>query len=361
MNRRLEMRKKSVLFVGFIAAMVVFGCKGKDDKAANTEKKQSEENAASPSGLTPEQAALVAAKVGDRNITVGDITEQINKLSPYIRRRWAAPEKRREFLDNLIRVELLSQEAERRGVGKGNPEVERVVDQVMVRLMIKKDLEKDLIPTSIEDSVLKAEYEREKDKYHRPAQIRASHILVKTKAEADKLLADLKDHSADSRYYREAVKANTLDDASKTSGGDLGYFSESGEKGDGEPVLDPALAAAAWKLEKVGDFVSEPVQTDAGFHIVKLTNRRAKLDRSFESVKRMIENRLLRDKRKETMDKFVEDLRAKATVEINEDVLADMKIPQDPSPQGMIGRGPHGPGPGKRPGGPSKKSAAAAQ
>ncbi len=335
MVRKWEMQTKSTLLIVSLALLPTFvGCKSGGEKAADQNRK-TQEKVSSAGGLTPEQATMVVAKVGDRTITVGDITEQINKLSPYIRRRWAAPEKRKEFLDNLIRMELLAQEAEREGLGKNNPEVDRVVDQVMIRLMIQNDLEKELIPTSIDEETLKAEYEKEKDKYLRPAQIRASHIVVKTKAEAEKVLAALKEHPTDSRVFRDAVSAHSIDEASKTQGGDLGYFSETGERSGDEAAVDKAVAAAAWKLEKVGDMTPEPVQSGAGFEIIKLTNKRAKLERSFESVKRMIENRLLREKRREAMDKFVAELKSKAKIKIYEDNLAKFKIPEDPMSSGM--------------------------
>lgn len=294
------------------------------------------------SGLTPEQAAKVVAKVGDSTITVGDVTEQINRLSPYIRRRWSAPEKRKEFLDNLIRVELLSKEAERLGLGDNSPEVERVVNQVMIRLMIKNDLEKEIIPSEIDEATLKKTYEEEKDKYQRPPQVRASHIMLKTKAEAEKLLADLSNNKKDNRYFREQAKKLSIDKTTKERGGDLGYFSESGDRHNDEEKIDPAVAQAAWKLTTVGDIFESPVETKDGFHVIKLTNKRPKLDRSFESVKRMIESRLLREKRKEALDKFVDDLKTKAKIEIFEDNLAKIELSKG-GPMGMPPR------PGMRP------------
>jgi peptidyl-prolyl cis-trans isomerase C len=343
MNRKNKTRRKSALFITIAALFLIFGCKSEKDKSqADKDKTETADKNASPAGLTPEQAALTVAKVGEQTLTVGDITEQINKLSPYIRRRWAAPEKRKEFLDNLIRMELLSQEAKRLGLDKDDAEVDRVADQVMIRLMIKNDLEKELIPSSIDEDVLKEEYEKEKDKYLRPEQVRASHILVKTEAEADKLLADLKKHT-ESRYFKNAAAERSLDENTKKSGGDLGYFGPDGEKGGDAPKVDPAVAAAAWNLKKVGDVVSEPVKTAEGFHIVKLTNKRPKLERSFESVKRMLENRMLRKKRKEAMDKFVSDLQSKAKVKIFEDNLAKLKFPEEPPMPRMKGERPRPP------------------
>jgi parvulin-like peptidyl-prolyl isomerase len=94
----------------------------------------------------------------------------------------------------------------------------------------------------------------------------------------------------------------------------------------------------------VGDIADKPVKTDKGFHVVKMTNKRPKLDRSFDSVKRMIESRLLRTKRKEALDKFVEELRGKADVEIFEDNLKKVEVPS-----GGPLMGPYANAPGPRP------------
>ncbi len=311
-----------------VIGQVVVGCKDKGE-GEETSTDGAEASAGIdeelPEGLTPEQAAKVVAKVGDRTITVGDVTKQINRLSPYIRRRWAAPEKRKEFLDKLIRVELLSQEAERQGLGD-DPEVQRTVKQVMIRLLVKNDLENELLPTEIDEATLKAEYEKEHDKYHRPAQVRASQIVVKSKPEAVKLLADLKAHAKDARYFRQKAREVSVEEKTGKRGGDLGYFSKPGEKREDEPEVAQAVVEAVWKLENIGDMADAPVQSDAGWHIVKLTNKRPEMNRSFESVKRIIENRLLRDKRRETMDAFVKGLRDKAAVEVFDENLAKLEV-----------------------------------
>jgi len=281
-----------------------------------------------PEGLTPEQAAKVVAKVGDREITVGEVTEQINRLSPYIRRRWAAPEKRKEFLQKLIRIELLSQEAERQGLND-DPEVQRTVKQVMIRLMVKNDLEKELLPTAIEEDKLKAEYDKELDKYHRPAQIRASQIVVAAEDQAVKLIADLKAHAEDRKYFREKAKELSIDAETKDRGGDLGYFSKPEERRDDEPEVPKVVADAAWKLDKIGDVTEAPLKTERGYHVIKLTNKKPEMNRSFDSVKRLIENRMLREARRDMMDKFIEDLRNKAKIEIFDENLAKVQIKAD--------------------------------
>lgn len=301
------------------------GCGGKEEQPKKAEAKDAGPEEKLPQGLTPEQAAEVVAKVGDRTITVGEVTDQINRLSPYIRRRWAAPEKRKEFLQKLIRVELLSQEAEKQGLGD-DPEVQRTIKQVMIRLMVKNDLEKTVLPNTVDDKELKAEYEKELDKYKRPAQVRASQIVVASAAQAEKLIAELKAKGDDRKLFRDKAKEISLDKSTKERGGDLGYFSKPEERREDEPAVAKEIAEAAWALKKVGDITETPIKTAAGFHVIKLTNQKPEMNRPFESVKKLIENRLLRDKRREAMDKFIADLKAKSKIEIFEDNLAKLKV-----------------------------------
>src|SRR5207249_10244650 len=74
--------------------------------------------------------AQVLAKIDDVVITVGDFQGRINQQSPYVRARYTSLERKKEFLDNLVRFEVLAKEAERRGLGK-DEEVVRTMKQVM--------------------------------------------------------------------------------------------------------------------------------------------------------------------------------------------------------------------------------------
>ncbi|RYZ64078.1 MAG: peptidyl-prolyl cis-trans isomerase, partial [Proteobacteria bacterium] len=59
-----------------------------------------------PAGLSPEDAKKVLATVGDRTITLGDYAGVLERLGPYERMRYQAPERRKELLDEMITVEL---------------------------------------------------------------------------------------------------------------------------------------------------------------------------------------------------------------------------------------------------------------
>jgi hypothetical protein len=82
----------------------------------------------------------VVAKVDDNVITVGDVQERLNKQSPFIRARYTTVEKKKEFLDNLVRFEVMAREAQRRGYDK-DPEVQRVMKQQMISKFLQKDFD----------------------------------------------------------------------------------------------------------------------------------------------------------------------------------------------------------------------------
>ena len=89
--------------------------------------------------------------------------------------------------------------------------------------------------------------------------VRASHILVKTKEEADKLLEEIK-NGAD---FGELAKEHSMC-PSKRDGGDLGFF--------GRGMMVKPFEDATFELEV--DQVSEPVETQFGWHFIKLTGKK---------------------------------------------------------------------------------------
>ncbi len=277
------------------------------------------------SQLSPGDQAQVLARVNETTITLGDFERRIEAQPPYARARYvASPERQKEFLDNLIRFEILAEEARRRGYDR-HPEVVQAMKQTMVRKMMSRDVQ-DLVRLSdISEAEMKAYYEANRADYHKPEQVRISHILLADEATAQRVLASLRTQlAAEPRNYRkifgDAVRAESRDAASKESGGDLRFFARSEEGGE-QPK---ALSDAAFALAQVGD-LGGPVQTEAGWHILLLTGRKSRYERTFDQVRRQIQNRLYRDKKRVATESFVEGLRTAARVERRDDLLTRIK------------------------------------
>jgi peptidyl-prolyl cis-trans isomerase C len=323
---RVRFTSRSLTLGLCCALAAVSGCKPKEDKA----EKPAEREVKPPDkkyGLTPEQSAQSLVKVGDQTITLGEFAERLGGQSPYLRARYNSPERRREFLDNMVRFELLALEASKRGFDK-TEDVARIRKQMMVQQMMQDLFDKQGVKLSdITDAEIKTYYDNNQSEFQKPAQVRASHIQFKDKAAAEKILKELKAKPADMELFRKLAQQNNQDPATKDSYGDLHFFSATKDDAEGPEAPRPeAVRKAAFSLEKVGDLYPEVVQSPAGFHIVKLTGKRDAMNRTLDDARRLIQNRLWRQKREEAIEKFVADLRSKANVKENLDLLAQVKV-----------------------------------
>jgi peptidyl-prolyl cis-trans isomerase C len=266
----------------------------------------------------------VVAKVEDSVITVGDFQERINKQSPFIRARYTTVEKKKEFLDNLIRFEVMANEARRRGYDK-DPEVLRVMKQQMISKFLQKDFESKLKVEDVPDADVEKYYKDHPDEFNRKDEIRVAEILVKDKAKADKVFTEAKAlpktpaAGADQKTFRDLVTKYSEDEESKGRGGDLAFFSKE------STAYPKPLVDAAFKLTDVGD-VAPPLKTDKGWAVIKLTQKRPGFSRPLPEVKRQIQQRLFRDVRTKAMDNFIADLKKKSNIELHEENLGKIVI-----------------------------------
>ncbi len=317
----------AVLALGVLLA----SCGGKEGSGRSRSTEAATSAEPKRHGLTEAEAKQVLAKVGEHTITLGDFAERLAEQSPYLRARYNSPERRRELLEQMVRFELLALEAERQGFTE-DPQVARAVEQVMVEQMMK-DLFTDRIRAEdISEDEVKAYYEAHRDEFHRPAQVRIAHILVRSEAEARKLLEELQAAAPKMEAFRRLAAARSLDQRSRRRGGDLGYHARPGDQAAEEAAerVPRAVIEAAFRLEKVGELVPQPVRSERGWHVVMLTGRRSALHRTLEEVRRTIVNRLWRQKRDEAIAEFVEDLKRKAKVRIDEAALAQVRVDGQP-------------------------------
>jgi peptidyl-prolyl cis-trans isomerase C len=295
------------------------------------------------SGASGPQASEIVAKVDDAVITVGDVQERINKQSPFVRAKYTTPDKKKEFLDSLIRFEVLANEAEKRGYDK-DPEVMRVMKQQMISKFLQKDFESKLKVEDVPDAEVEKYYNEHPTEFNQKDEVRVSEILVKDKGKADKALAEAKAlpkgsaTGADQKGFRDLVTKYSEDEESKARGGDLSFFDKETTK-----VAKP-IVEAAFKLAEVGDVAS--VKTDKGWAVIRLVQKRPGFNRPLTEVKRQIQQRLFRDLRSKSMDNFVADLKKKSKIDVREENLNKIVIDT-----GTGGGGPPAPGMSGLPGG----------
>ena len=301
-------------------------------------KKDAESQAAPAKGAgptaPPQSAAELSAplaKIDDVTITVGEFQERINRQSPYIRARYTSLEQKKEFLDSLIRFEVLAKEAYKRGLDK-DPEVVRTMKQVMIQKLMRDEFDAKVTADSVTDDEMKKYYDANVADYVKPEEVRASAIILKNKAQADRVLLEAKgDAGKTNKGFRDLVGKYSQDEETKLRGGDLRYFDMQSKD------LPAPVIKAAFALVNTGD-VSPVVDAGNGtFYILKQTGRRKAMTKSLDEAKAQIRNKLFREKRLQAQKDFVDNLRGQAKIEINEANLAKVRI--DTSASGDDGHG----------------------
>lgn len=249
----------------------------------------------------------VLVKVSDSVITVKDFKSRIAKLPPYYRNIVEKDNKR--YLEEIIMEKLFYEAAIRKGLDR-NKEVAEIVSQAKKKIVIAKlvELEVDANIKITEDE-MKQYYDLHKGEFKTPPLWRASHILVATEKEA----TDILDALSKGAKFEELAREKSMD-ATASRGGDVGFF-RAGQ-------LVPGFEKACLKLE-IGQ-TSGVVQTQFGYHIIKLTDKKETGTEDFDKAKGKIENVLKKQKRIELFDKLVMGLKSKYGVEVNEDVLNEL-------------------------------------
>ncbi|MCU0664553.1 MAG: peptidyl-prolyl cis-trans isomerase [Myxococcota bacterium] len=300
--------------------------------------------AATPSPEDPARLALPLAKIGARTLNLEYMESTLLRQSPLVKRDLLDPAKRREYLDKLIDAEVLADESQRRGYDK-NSEVVSVRKNQLASLMHRRIAEAttDAEPT---EEALRKYYDENADDYHKPEKARARHILLKDKAEAQKLLAEIKKNKMSQHEFRRLAQERSEDEETKLRGGDLTFFTRPAEAKEGDPKIDPAIAEATFKIKETGDVAPELVQTEKGYHIVMRTGRREKMDLKFEDAKERLVALVKREDRRTAIETQVKALEQKFPVQLFEEnlkyVVIDLSSPGPEGPMGMEAGNPDG-------------------
>lgn len=169
--------------------------------------------------------------------------------------------------------------------------------QMPMQVQIRKLLEPKV---KVTDDEIKKSFETNKASYNTEEEVRASHILVKTEAEAKAILKEL-EGGAD---FAKLASEKSEDTGSKANGGDLNFF----KRGD----MVPEFSDAAFKL-KVGE-TSGAVKSDFGYHIIKVTDRKEAHTATLEEKKEEIRDTLTNQKISEMSQQWLEDLKTNAKI-----------------------------------------------
>lgn len=202
------------------------------------------------------------------------------------------------IVNKLVDSELVYQEAQKLGLDKQADYVAR--EELARRELLTSAYLQDYVKKNpISDADTKAAYEQYKKAYGEK-EFSARHILVKTEAEAKEIIAQL-NKGGD---FSKIAKEKSLDPGSKDKGGDLGWFSPA-------TMVKPFSDAVA-VLPK-GSVSASPVQTQFGWHVIKLVDTRAAQPLPYEKVKEGLQKNL----QQRNLEKMMADLRSKAKIDVS--------------------------------------------
>jgi peptidyl-prolyl cis-trans isomerase C len=261
----------------------------------------------------------IIATVGDQKITESELKVAESELNQQFQRM--PPEQRRvAALSALIEIKVMAAKATAEGLADGEDFKKRF------EFLRQKSLHEEYVRTKITkeltDEAVRARYDKEVAATPPQNEVRARHILVKTKEEAQAIIKEL-EGGAD---FAKLANEKSQDKGGGDNGGDLGYF------GPGQMV--PEFEKVAFTLD-VGQFTKEPVQTQFGFHVIKVEDKRQQQPPAFDQVKEQMRSALLRERYVE----LAKQVRDEAKVEVTDPALkkimdGEAKPAEAPAPAG---------------------------
>ncbi|HEY3816732.1 MAG TPA: peptidyl-prolyl cis-trans isomerase [Polyangiaceae bacterium] len=284
---------------------------------------------ASSGALTPQQAAQVLARVGDRTITLGDFEAALEHLDQFDRMRYQSPERRKELLGEMIDVMLLADEARAKGYDK-DPVTQQELREILRDAMLKTAREGVPAPNEIPAEDVRAYYDAHRADFHDPERRRVSAIVLSSEATAATTLDTAR--KANGAQWGELVRAKSTDALAKSNtpiemAGDFGFVSPPGDARGANQRVPEEVRAAIFDVDKVGDVLPRVVKAGNGkYYVVKLTGRTEAHDRTLEDSERQIRVKLAQDDIRAREVALLDDLRRQYPVKIDEAALGQVSV-----------------------------------
>ncbi len=213
-------------------------------------------------------------------LTAGELAQAINERAPALRAAYVDRLRVEELASALVRERVLA-EAARRGGLLEDPGVQREFDRVLTRALLERARAADPAPP-VDETMARAFYDAHLEDYTKPAQVRVLAIVLATRSEAQRVLADV----ARVRETRFAATARrrSIDGPSRRRGGSLGWIAQ-GSRAE-STLVDAALAL------RLGETAAAPIEVEGRFYVLRAVDRRAPELVPFERARASITSRL---------------------------------------------------------------------
>lgn len=257
--------------------------------------------------VMPDQGGNVLATVGNHEITRSMLDNIIATIPEENRVPFLTPDGRKKILDEVVSFLLFADAAKAEGIDK-EPPIKTRLDYSQTEYLAREYFRRYLAKSpQVSEDDLQAYYKSHINEFKPPEEIKARHIVVKTEAQANKILDELKA----GKDFAELAKKHSMDPAAANGG--ILLLPDGREwlpKGSFEKSFEHIL----FKIPK--SEIGGPVKTQFGWHILKVDDRRQPETPSFVQVRSMIRNRLQDEKNLQLHNQLTEELKKKIPVVI---------------------------------------------
>ncbi|MBU4262106.1 MAG: peptidylprolyl isomerase [Proteobacteria bacterium] len=257
----------------------------------------------------------VLAQVGDSRLTSSRLDMMIDLMPPQIQVMLRSNDQmRKELINRWVDINLIVQEALASKIDQ-DPLVKIKIDEMKNRVLVETLISQRLdTQTPIPAEEIAAYYAKHSSEFEQGEQVHAQHILIRLEtnaSEADKEKAGktidmIQDKLKNGESFATLAEQFSEDPGSKNKGGNLGYF------GRGQMVKEFEDAAFATKPGET----SPPVQTNFGWHLIHVLDRKAPQKLPLEQVSKEIEARLKAERNEQALKKLIDELKSKYLVTV---------------------------------------------
>jgi parvulin-like peptidyl-prolyl isomerase len=257
----------------------------------------------------PDEAKAVA-RVAGAPISVSAFEA---RLAPQLGEGSGAPassidETKKKVLDDMVRMEIIFQEARQRGY-TDHPDVVKALRQNMVAEYLQDEVEKKITKADVDEPALEAWYREHARDFTTPAMVRGNRILVRDLAIAQQIAEEAaRLRKDDDEGFVALVKQHSASRDPKRLDGF--FFLSAASTSEPKAVIEAAIGLGLRE-------VSRPIATPDGYQILRVTDRKAEETRPFEEVKGVVQQRVYRAVRDRRFDQLIATLRQKYPVEID--------------------------------------------
>ncbi|HPD22630.1 MAG: peptidylprolyl isomerase [Desulfomonilia bacterium] len=261
------------------------------------------ENTASMAGKVDMNDPHLVAVVGGEKIMDTDIEALLNEIPEQARQRYASVEGKRELVQSLAEIKMLSLEAKKQGIDR-SPDVKRKIDFMGEQMLARELAENTVDKITISDEEISGYYHDNREQFSTGPRVKLRHILLDSESEAQAVLARLKKGEDFSALAREKSRC-----PSSQQGGELGWATKG--------MMVPEFEDAAFALKK--GQMSEVVKSSYGYHVIMCDDVEAARQLDLEEVRDTIRQQLKSEKSEETVSALIEQAKKNHPVTVNEE------------------------------------------